>query len=358
MKIQGSTRPAKRRTGRINLVEIAKLAGTSKSTVSRVVLNQPRVSPETRTRVLHILRAHNYQPNIFARGLTGARSGLIGVLGRWLESGFAAEVIRGINDEADRHGGRLLCSFAPGIGEYINLWKSFARGGSVDGVILIAPPMDIFKERVERRDRPVVLCASRPPHGQQGWQDVRSVTLENRRTMDTLIDHLLVQGHARLVHLAGPPDILDSREREKAFRKSVARHRRLVGTVLQGAWTERLAGKVVGDYLDSRHDAPDAFVAFNDAVALGAMTALRERGLSVPDDVAVTGWDDIPFTHFAGLTTVHLPMTDMGEAAARLLFSQFDGARGRAPLQNVVLDTPLCIRASSGRGAARRPAKG
>ena len=142
---------------RLNLVEIAKLAGVSKSTVSRVLLNQPRVAAETRTRVEHIMKAHNFQPSLFARGLAGGKTGLIGVLARWMESGFTAEVIRGINDEVKKRGGHLLCTFAPGIDEYITLWRRFVGGGQVDGAILIAPPVDLYDQKVMASDRATVL---------------------------------------------------------------------------------------------------------------------------------------------------------------------------------------------------------
>ena len=328
----------------LNIVEIAKLAGVTKSTVSRVVQNQAGVAPETRARVEHIIEVHHYRPSVFGRGLKGAKTGLIGVLGRWMESGFTAEVIRGIDDEVKKRGGHLLCTFAPGIDEYIDFWRSFAAGGQVDGAILIAPPLDIYDQSVQPGDKPVVLCASKPPSREKGWGVVGSLAVDNRKAMEKLVEHLAAKGYRRLVHLAGPPDILDGQERCQAFLDSVSKHRRVTGAVVQGAWTAILARSVVNEYLHNRRQLPDAFIAFNDAVALGTIEALKALRIAVPEEIAVTGWDDIPFSAFTGLSTVHLPMVEMGWEAARMLFRKLDGKTRPDDSENLILEMPLQIR--------------
>lgn len=333
----------------LNILEIAKLAGTSKSTVSRVLQKAKYVSAETRARVEHIIRAHNYQPNILARGLVGARTGLIGVLGRWLESGFSAEVIRGINDEVDRHGGRLLCSFAPGIEEYLGLWRMFVRGGHVDGVILIAPPADIYSAHIEPGDKPTVLCASKPDKVRREWDGVGWVVLDNERGMRELVDYLAGRGYRRLVCLGGPPDNLEAQERCRVFTRAVGALSGVRGKIVQGAWTDKLGYDVVSQYLKTTKSRPDAFLAWNDGVALGVLEAVRQRGLRVPEDVAVTGWDDVPFCACAGLTTVHLPMQELGQRCAHILFEAFE-SRGSKPPSRVTLTMPLTAReTASGR---------
>ncbi len=328
----------------INLVEIAKLAGASKSTVSRVLRGEAHVAPETRARIEHIIKAHDYQPNILARGLTGARTGFIGVLGRWMESGFAAEVVRGMNDEVDRHGNRLLCLFAPGISEYIRLWKTLARGGQVDGVILVAPPMDIYAEAVHADDKPAVLCASRPPRPRNGWENVDSVALNNEQAMARLITHLNERGYRRLLLLAGPPDTLDTKERCRSFSRAVKQYAGMSGAIVQGAWTRELGRSVVTEYLETHDRHPDAILAFNDAIALGVLDAVRAKSLAVPEEVAVTGWDDVPFCECSGLTTIHQPMVGLGEMCARLLFERVNGPRKSGPRRSLVLDMPVVIR--------------
>lgn len=337
---------------RLNLVEIAKLAGVSKSTVSRVLLNQPRVAAETRARVEHIMKAHNFQPSLFARGLAGGKTGLIGVLARWMESGFTAEVIRGINDEVKKRGGHLLCTFAPGIDEYIAMWRRFVGGGQVDGAILIAPPVDLYEQHVTVNDRPTVLCSSAPENNTKGWGNVGAIKLHNQKAMACLVEHLVAKGYKRLVHLAGAPDNFDSRERCETFNKTVALHKGVTGSILQGAWTTELARTVMRQYIDSHRQLPDAYLAFNDMVALGVMEELKERNISVPEQAAVTGWDDIPFARYAGLTTVHLPMVEMGWESARLLFQKMDQVSDVPISTQTTFDMPVMIRQTSGGEAS------
>ncbi len=334
----------------LNVIELAKLAHTSKSTVSRVLRNEPDVSPKTRARVQRLIRKYDYHPSLFGRGLTGASTGLIGVLGRWMESGFPAEVLRGIVGEVERRGGHLLCSFAPNIDDYVSMWRKFAAGGQVDGAILIAPANEIFAHSVKPGDRPVVLCACKPPDGKRGWGKVGSVTIDNRTAMNDVVDHLVGSGCRRLVHLSGAPDILDAQERRRFFMKATARHRGVKADVVQGAWTRELAYTITLEYINTHGSPPDAFVAFNDSVALGVLEALQARGIPVPGKVAVTGWDDILFASYAGLTTIHLPMIRMGEEAARLLYEQLDDPRRKVG-RPVLLKMPLKVRSTSAGSA-------
>jgi LacI family transcriptional regulator len=190
----------------------------------------------------------------------------------------------------------------------------------------------------------MVLCASKPPSREKSWSSVGSLTLDNRTAMDKLVQHLAENDYRKMVHLAGPPDILDGQERSKAFLDGVAKHRGVTGTILQGAWTAELARSVVSEYLRNRRQLPDVFVAFNDAVALGTIEALKSLRIAVPEEIAVTGWDDIPFSAFTGLSTVHLPMVEMGWEAARMLFRKLDGKTRAEDSENLTLEMPLQIR--------------
>lgn len=336
----------------LNLVEIAKLAGSSKSAVSRVLQNQPGVAPEVRARIQHIIRVHHYRPSLFGRGLKGARTGLIGVLGRFMESGFTAEVIRGIDDEVKKRGGHTLISFAPGIEEYIAFWRTFVSGGQVDGVILIAPPVDIFDQTIGKGDRPTVLCAAEPPKKASSWDASGAVTLDNRSAMERLVDHLVIKGCKRLAHLAGQPDIFDTQERVRYFEDCVKRHPGVTGTVLQGAWIPDLARDVVHEYLETHSAWPDAFLAFNDAIALGTLQILEKMNVAVPGRIAVTGWDDIPFADHAGLTTIHLPMHEMGTRTAEILYRLIQGGNVDRQSRRVTLEMPLKARRTTARERA------
>lgn len=333
----------------LNVIEIAKLAGSSKSAVSRVLHNQSGVAPEVRARIEHIIRVHHYRPSLFGRGLKGSRTGLIGVLGRFMESGFTAEVIRGIDDEVKKRGGHLLITFAPGIEEYIDFWRSLVAGRDVDGLILIAPPLDLFQHARETTDKPVAICAAAPPHDAVTWKRAAAVTLNNEAPMERLVKHLVVKGCRRLLYLAGQPDIFDSRERSRFFAAAVARHRGVTGTIVQGAWIADLAKSVVNEYLETHKTWPDAILTFNDAIALGVLEILQEKGVDVPGRIAVSGWDDIPFARYAGLTTVHHPMADMGGETARALFHLLHPRTEDEKPVRLVMDMSLEVRRSTAR---------
>ena len=347
MNVAPKTRP-------VNVLEIAKLSGSSKSAVSRVIQNQPGVSSDVRARIQHVIRAHHFQPSILGRALRGAHTGVIGVLARFMGSGFTAEVIRGIDDEVKRKGSHTMCMLAPGIEEYVRFWRTLVSGRQVDGVVLLAPPTDIFKYPIEPSDKPVALCAAEPPEKALSWKTAGSVNLDNQTAMKQLVEHLLEQGCRRLIYLAGQPDIFDCQERERVFLQSVAERRGVQGAVVQGAWTKELASSVVRGYLTEQKQKPDAIVCWNDYVAMGCLQALKELNIAVPERIAVAGWDDVPGADHLNLTTVQLPMLEMGWQAAQMLFQKTAFATpGVSSSMRVNLQMPLQIRETTIRRSAK-----
>ncbi|NCC49853.1 MAG: LacI family transcriptional regulator [Spartobacteria bacterium] len=337
-----------KQTKRLNLVEIARLAGTSKSTVSRVLQDQPRVSPKTRARVKEVIKKYNYEPSMFARGMTGAQTGLIAVLARWMESGFFADVIRGIDDAVKKKGGFLLCSFAEEHEEYVRLWRTLTGRGQADGVIMIAPSMDLFKEPFNPYDKPVVLCASRVPEdAAEGWDAVSAVTTDNVGAMRTLVTALADAGYRDMVHIAGLPDNVDAQQRKSGFLSAVVSHPGVQGCVIDGACTSEQGYGLMNDYLDAHTGLPDIFVCFNDSVAFGALRALRERGRRVPEEVGITGWDDEVVANDISLTTVHMPVAELGKASAEALFDSVERKSGAASGKVTMIETPICVRSTT-----------
>lgn len=331
----------------LTLRQIAKLARTSKSTVSRVLTNHPSVSPKTRQRIQSVISKHGFKPNLFARGLAGGRTGLIAVLTSEINSGFYAEVIKGVDEVVSQHEGHVLSSFAHGIQDYIDLWDSFASGGRVDGVILVAPLLDALARHIGPDDVPMVLCACRPPRDEEGWAIVDSVDVNNERGMIEILRHLVDQGCTRLVHVAGPENIYDAVERRRCFDQFISDHPNLSGAVITAAMTRESGRAVTLDYLKKNAERPDAFVACNDLAALGALEALKESGVRVPDTVAVTGCDDDAPSAILGLTTLHMPMVDIGRETARLLFDRLHSRDRTLPGRHSLVEMTLRIRNSS-----------
>ncbi len=337
-------------TRKFDLKEIAKLAGVSKSTVSRVLRDQPRVSPVTRERIKTIIQELKYTPNVFARGLKGVKTGLIGVISRWIESGFYAELLRSIDDEVKPRGGRLLCSFTPFLDEYVEQWRIFAQGGQVDGVILIAPEVDLFRHSVQPADVPCVVCCADPTAGGPSWRYVDSVNMSNAKGMALLVKHLYEAGCRRLIHFAGENTQMDARERADAFLESAGQYLDCEAAVEGEAWTLDMGYRILKDHLECKRPLPDAFVAFNDASALGMLKALREAGVNVPRDVVVAGWDDELAAEIADLTTLDLPTQDLARLSVGMLYDRMTEEGRKLPARHERVPVHLIA-----RGSSRRP---
>jgi len=332
---------------RLTLWEIAELAGTSKSTVSRVVTNPSQVAPETRKLVEAVIEKHGYHPNLFARGLRGGRTGQIAVIGRWMERGFLAEVIKGVDTVASGEESHVLCCLAHSTEDYIHLWQRFAQGGQVDGIILVAPPMKLLAQQVGDREVPVVLCACHAPQSRKGWKNVDAVILDNARACRSLMEHLVEQGCRRFVHLEGTAETYDAQERRDCFTDFIKEHEGLEGVVLSDADWRGAARAKVAEYLKAQPRPPDAFVAFNDSIATGAIEGIRDCGFLVPKDIAVTGFDDSEIAEFAGLTTVHVPSSLIGEEATRLLIARMGSTAESRIARTTLIDLTQKIRTTS-----------
>ena len=336
-----------RRRKNLTLREIAELAGTSKSTVSRVLTNHSSVSPETRARVQKVIEERGYQPNFFARGLAGGPTGLVAVLVPEINSGFYAEVLRGMDDVASKNMAHLLTSIAHGADDLFDLWRSFCREGRADGVVVVAPPRAFFRKGIRKLELPAVLCAARPPEGAQRWQAVDSVTVDNEKGFTALLHHLVQIGCRSFIHVAGPQDVFDGQERRNAFEKFMEAHVNLSGQVIEAGFNPEDGLHAAESYLERSDVVPDAFVCFNDSTAYGVLESLRRRKLEAGRDVMVTGCDDEPAAQSLGLTSLRMPMREMGRECSRLLLERIRVRNREIPPRNIVFGLELQIRSSS-----------
>lgn len=175
----------------VTITQIAQLADTSPSTVSRVLSNDPRISKATRTRVLRIAEKQQYKPNLFARVLKGDRTGQIGVLSTNIGGSFFGEILQGIDKVTRARGIHMMCTFAHGIEDFIALSEDLLTAGRVDGAVFIDPPLQLFEHPLPSGAAPATLCASRPLTSKSPWLTVESTTLDNRDAMARLIFHLV-----------------------------------------------------------------------------------------------------------------------------------------------------------------------
>jgi LacI family transcriptional regulator len=338
---------------------VAREAGVSTATVSRVVHGHDGVRPATRQRVLKVIEAFGYVPDGAAQSMARHRKkeviGLVAVESRSPDTDveqegllFIEEVLRGVEFSLSKIEWSLLISLLPGndqVAAYRRMQKISAK---VDGLLITEGIVTSQQLALLATRTPIVLVAGSPdePHADVFGAD-------NRAGTKALVSHLVEQhGRTRLFAIAGPPEAPDARERRSALTDALAEH---PGTTLAGSFEGRfaaLSGQLaVREMLAwPRRDLPDAIVCANDQMAIGAIRELQIAGIRVPADIAVVGFDDMHAGTLVAppLTTVRQPMRLLGErACSRLLERIADPA---LPRQVERLPTELIIRESCGCG--------
>lgn len=314
---------------RPTLSDVAALADVSAATVSRVLNGNYPVAAATRARVLEAVETYNYVPNAHAQALVRARSGMIGVVLADVSDPFFAEIVRGVQ-RAARAAARLvvICN-TEGDADQELQYVSLLRTHRADAVLVIgAAPDDrrIGKEMgrhaegLASQGGVLVYCGRpRPPGTRAG----KVVPLDNQGAARLAARRLLDAGHRDLLYLAGPRDRTTTAARYSGVTAELEQ-RRVAARRLQVAYgpLNRETGyREVGIRADAGV-LPDAILGSNDLLAIGALSALRDRGIAVPGDVSVIGIDDVPVASDVTprLTTVRLPLVGLGQAAAQVAF--------------------------------------
>lgn len=305
----------------LTLEQIGELAGVSRSTVSRVLNDQPHVSDDVRERVMEVLERTHYRPNQAARALASNRTGLIGLVmptsaDDLFGDPYYSALVRGIQDGCDEVGS--VCSIFPfggGRSRSVVL-GALASQGFVDGVIATAgPENETLIATLRDSGKPIVVVGH--PVDDSGL--VR-VDVENRAGSAAAVHHLAALGRRRIGFVGPPGSFVYGAERWAGYRAALAEaglaeDASLVQFDLPNEFGGRRAGHAV---LRGR---PDAVYVATDLMASGFLTACRELGVDVPSEVAVVGFDGLPGAHPTSptLTTVVQPVTEVGRAAVRLL---------------------------------------
>jgi LacI family transcriptional regulator len=319
--------------------DVAQVAEVSVASVSRALNGHSSVHPDTRARVLAAAKALGYVPHAGARSLSLARSHAIGVVLPDLHGEFFSEIVRGMDREVGARGYHLLLSNMHADAELAAQAMRSMRG-RVDGLIVMAPQLDAEGLREALPGGvPAVLVNSLDGAGRAGFR------IANAEGIAMVVAHLAATGRRRLVHVGGPAGNIDARERCEGFLTAMARHAPdIEPVVIEGDFREDSGAAAVA-MLRARGVAFDGIVAANDMMALGVLAALREEGLSVPGDVAVTGFDDIPLARYLGLTTMRVPLAEMGARAVARLIDALEG--GTLTPDTQVVATDLVIRTTT-----------
>lgn len=331
--------------------DVAREASVSVATVSRVFNGAAVVREETAQRIREVAKSLRYSPHIGARSLITSRTHTFGVLLPDLYGEFFSELIHGIDITARRHGFHILVSRSwEGRTEIEEAMR--AMRGRVDGVLLMSPDITAESMRNVPADLPVVLLCS-PARG----FEADSVIIENYGGARQMVEHLASLGHRRIAIIKGGAGNYDAAERLRGYRAALTDAGLAAdeSLELEGDFTEA-GGYHATQVILASDNRPTAIFAANDSMAIGALSALRESGVSVPDHMAVAGFDDIPLAHYMDppLSSVRVPISDIGARAVDMLLDAIKH-KGTHRRRRQKVSTELVIRRSTGVPYAERP---
>lgn len=332
----------------LTLEEIGRRAGVSRATVSRVINKPENVTPEMRERVEKVIAETGFQPNLAARSLASRRSNIIGLIipsiaQTLFTDPYFSVLIQGITQACNQndHTLSLFVFYSPG--EQQRIYQRATQSGLVDGLVVTSDQInDPLFELLRKRNIPFVYVG-RPPQ----IDDANFVDVDNVGGAQIATNHLIRQGCERIAHISGSLDTNVGRDRYDGYQLALRERVRRIDhhLIAHGDFTEE------GSYFAMRQllpHKPDGVFVASDTMALGALRAIKEAGLRVPDDIAVVGYDDLSpaVTANPPLTTIQQPVLQTGRLAVETLLDVLE--LGAVPPRHIILPTKLVIRESSG----------
>jgi LacI family transcriptional regulator len=331
----------------LTLEDIGRIAGVSRSTVSRVINDKSNVNPEVRERVLAVIERTGYSPNVLARSLVSGRTGVIGLVipsrvHSLFEDPYFARLIQGISTESNTAGNTLSLFIFQNEEEEAALYPRVVKSGVLDGLILTATRMaDPLLARMVHGEIPLVIV------GRPDVEGVSYVDVDNRGGASKAATHLADLGHELIGFIGAPVTTTAGLDRLSGF---------VEGLALRGLSLDPDL-RVDGDFsTESGYRAmqrliphgPDAVFAANDSMAAGALRALHEAGVRVPEDIALMGFDGLPASERAvpPLTTVRQPVPETGARAVQMLNALINGEAQRPLVE--IMPVELVVRGSCG----------
>ncbi|MGP4021402.1 LacI family DNA-binding transcriptional regulator [Saccharopolyspora sp. 5N708] len=325
------------RQGRARLVDVAERAGVTKSVVSRVLNDDPTLSarPETRRRVLAAAAELGYRAHAGARALAGSSARAIAMLIPDLTNPVYARILRGAYRCARLAGYVVLVTEDAEGTEADESITELVAAGRVDGLLIASarPDHPLLAEPTLADVPHVFVNRGVPGSG-------RNVLMDGAQASAAAVRHLLAHGHRAIGHVAGPAEIEPSQGRERGFHQEMRAHE-LVGSMSRGEFTGA-GGAAAAIRLLAEHPELTAIYVSMFSQAVGVVHAIRQSGRRIPEDVSVISYDDLPFADYLEppLTTVAMPVQDLGQAAVGALLAQL---RGEAPHDVLVPATPQVV---------------
>ena len=328
------------------VIDIANLAHVSSATVSRVLNNKSYVSAKSRQKVLVAIEELGYEPNILARSLRLNKTHTIGVLVSDISNPFFAELVRGVEDIASANGYSLILCNSDEKTNKENQYLSLLRSKRVDGIIF--SPSGKTHSEVRSTIKigiPVVLVDRKIDN-----LDIDSILVENIEGMRIAVKHLASHGYKRIAIITGPQTSTTGEERLEGYMRGISDNNLSYAEELVMRADYSYEGAITATrQLMDLSTRPEAILVSNNLMTIGALTALSEIGVEIPKDIAIIGFDDMPWSPLLTppLTVVSQPAYEMGNLSANILLSRISDSNESPPLK-IRLGTELIIRESCG----------
>jgi LacI family repressor for deo operon, udp, cdd, tsx, nupC, and nupG len=333
---------------RVSIKDIAKAAGVSHSTVSRALSNSPLISAETKARIQQLAQEMGYSPDAIARSLVTQRTNTVGIVVTTITDPFVAEVVQGAEDAAQENGYSVILASSASEPERELAAVEMLRAKRVDGVIVTSSRVGaLYLEHLERIGVPVVLVNN---HNAQSGRYTFSVSVDNQHGGHLATAHLIERGHRHIAYVRGPADHSDDAERLAGYRQALDEAGIPFDPALLLPGNGRLdGGERAHAALADLAEPPTAAFCYNDMTAIGLISAARRAGPSVPWDLAVVGFDDIPLAAHIHppLTTIAQPQHRMGRQAMGMALALMTADDSPASFSDIVVRGRLVIRESS-----------
>jgi len=325
---------------KVTIIDVAKKAGVSLTTVSRVLNNNTRkhMREETKQRVSRVIKELDYTPNKYAQFMKKQKSGMIGVLVPDISDQFFSLMIRGIENISYQNGYSVVICDAENSLEKEKKYIKVLLKEMVEGVILTSSGIENEKVKELIKERiPVILADRKLKNG-----DFPYIGSDGVKDSYELTKYLIDLGYTEIGFLKGPSGVATATERFKGYIRAMEQNRLIVNEnyLKQGDYTFQ-SGYIAGKELVNFSRLPQAIIATNDLMAIGIIRALEERGLRIPQDIGVAGFGNIPLSSIVKpkLTTIEIPAYDIGREAALILLSHIKRKRKRIKIK--IVDTKL-----------------
>lgn len=338
----------------MNITAVAKRAGVSTATVSRVMNGTANVSPETAERVREAVEALNFYPDINARALGSGRSGLYGLIISDITNPYFPELVKAFEDIAVEHGQDVLIANTDYDPKRMETCVIRMLQRKVDGVAIMTSEMeDRLIRTLGQRQIPMIFMDTAT-----GIRGASTVNVDYTSGITEAMRHLFELGHKDIAFISGPLALGSARARAEAFQTALQEH----GAKVRPEWLQEGDHRVEGGHhamtriLESGNQ-PTAVLGSNDLTAIGAMGAIHERGLDIPGDISVVGFDDIELSAYTlpALTTLHVPRRELASTAFRALFRGRETAPAKGSRKrDHVIKTKLVVRGSTGPAPTKR----